>query len=832
MAERVQLSDDLRHRLLDRSLLPTSVTINAKSYAVEEPVKAGFKGAVWRVRDEFGRLRAVKLATYDDYQDRSYLQEMTRASLLDPYDVFAKFIDAGLVETSLGGTTVTFVGFVEEWVPGTTLDGFLASNANDVTVSFFLAYVRAVSNALSALRTVGMRHDDMHAGNVMISPPPPGNIGADWRIRIIDTGSLKPSDTPTHKAKDDHQHFVDHLVAIHNAIRSRRELSVLDRRFLREVVCLLSAMLDDDPNRWLRDPRQIVEHFDNASARSNAPSDDTQPRLLSPFEFISAEHIADDRILLQIFARSCPWLSKVAGPDPCLVTGPRGCGKSTIFRWLSLKAHLHKPAKDIDELRIAGFYVSCSSDLQNRLGWISTEAIANRFRREILHYFNLLLLREVIQTLEAVARRSDREEYWGFSGSQEARIHAFVMERIGRTDRPHVQGVSLLAQVREELESEMFLTHARMRDGLNLDRTSSESLVGDLTALMTQEIAVFQRKKIAFLIDDFSAHRLPAPVQSILNQVIWERRASHVFKLSSEKFGAVLVDPRDATADLAREMIEIDCGREFIALDDPRSQKLTREFIIDLLNHRLTSAGYAAAADILIGRSPRPSLAKSLLEGKRGRTQDAYYGLERIADLCSGDIATLLLVFRRIFDAHGIIKTSSAVVPPAVQDRCVREVSREMLEAIRYQFPCGHEMYDVVAAFGNLVRNVLEQGKLQKKGKTFVPTQCPRIEIDKDDRTPADTLTGQQQSLADELLRRAVFIDMGPGLSRHVNVLTLRWNLRRIYLPAFGAALAKTDAVKRSPDWFKFFLTNAKEACEQVWRTWPRQNGPLLPTNS
>ncbi|MFB3894651.1 MAG: hypothetical protein ACE15C_21835 [Phycisphaerae bacterium] len=72
MAERIQLSGDLRRKLLDRSLLPSSVTINGKSYSVEEPVKAGFKGAVWRVRDEFGRLRAVKLATYDDYQDRSY----------------------------------------------------------------------------------------------------------------------------------------------------------------------------------------------------------------------------------------------------------------------------------------------------------------------------------------------------------------------------------------------------------------------------------------------------------------------------------------------------------------------------------------------------------------------------------------------------------------------------------------------------------------------------------------------------------------------------------------------------------------------------------------
>lgn len=63
---------------------------------------------------------------------------------------------------------------------------------------------------------------------------------------------------------------------------------------------------------------------------------------------------------------------------------------------------------------------------------------------------------------------------------------------------------------------------------------------------------------------------------------------------------------------------------------------------------------------------------------------------------------------------------------------------------------------------------------------------------------------------------------MGPGLSRHKNVLTIRWHLRRIYLPAFGAALSKNVAVKSNPDWFKFFLTDAKGACDMTWNAWPK----------
>src|SRR5205814_780654 len=158
--------------------------------------------------------------------------------------------------------------------------------------------------------------------------------------------------------------------------------------------------------------------FELHSTRAASPRLPQTFTLQSPFEYISAEHIADDRLLVEIFAESCPWLDKVAGPDPVMVTGPRGCGKSTIFRWLSLKAHLHKPSAELSSFRIAGFYVSCSSDLQNRLSWIKTPGLSERFRKEIVHYFNLLVAREIVITLAHIWDRQDREDYWGLGDAQ------------------------------------------------------------------------------------------------------------------------------------------------------------------------------------------------------------------------------------------------------------------------------------------------------------------------------------------------------------------------------------------------------------------------------
>jgi len=821
MSDRIELSKELRQVLLNSTAIPATSTVNGKTYTIQKPIAAGYKAAVWQVDDEFGRKRALKLAIPQDYEDRSFLQEVSRSGVLEEKDQFGRFArlyDAGVSEIEINGLgKMKFVCFVEEWIPGVTLRNFLIKNEGQVGVSLFIGYVHGVCDALQILRNANLRHDDFHDGNVMLVPSSNGEYG----VKVIDLGSLKQLDVPTKKEKDDHRHVVDHLVAIWNEIHRRKALSIHDRRFLADAVPLLRSMLDDEVGIALVDPEQIRTQFTYIYTRSRKLRPEKMVKPSSPFEFISAEHIADDRVLVQIFAKSCPWLDKVAGPVPCLVTGPRGCGKSTIFRWLSLKAHLHKPAAEIEDLKITGVYLSCSSDLQNRLGWIKTEALAKRFEKEIIHYVNLLAARELIQTLEHIAIREDRSTFWGYGQTQEAAVYEFLVRMIG-VRQFRLQGVSRLAQAREALELEMFETHTKMLAGLNLASTTAATFLGDLTTLLAEQLPMFREKKLAFLLDDFSVHRIPKDVQIVLNRIIWERRSSHIFKLSSEKYGAVLKDPLDANADLAREMVEIDCGREFIALDDYDSKQKARTFAVDLLSNRLHAAEYVGTAEQLIGHSPKGSLAKEPVRKCKGRHEQQYYGLERLSDLCSGDVAHLLLVYRRIFEAGAVGQHSTETVSMITQHRCVRSVAGELLDAIGAYYPYGPQMHNIAKEFGELVRRILHDGRPLKKGKTHVPTECPRIEIDQDKGSVIEGLTKPQKELALELIRRAVFIDMGPGLSRHGNETTLRWHLRRIYLPAFLAALAKNDAVKEKPYWFLYFLTAPAGACEMVWNKWPK----------
>ncbi len=569
MEDQIVLTNTLRDALLNTGNLPAQIDVQGQIYTVQHPINASQKSVVWMVTDCFGRPRAAKLAVCSDYEDRSFLSEVFHAAKLERSLVFARFDNAGIVSIDLPDHPAQhFVCFIEQWIEGRTLLDFLKQQTHLVTGTFLLAYVHGMCEALNALRAVKLQHDDLHMGNVMLENPALGMPPDRYSVKVIDTGNLKCISNNSSLLRGDHRQFVAHLVAIYNTIQQRKLLSVREKRFLEECEKLFRSMLDEDPSVALTDPEQIKTQFTFAFTRANAPRPATVT-LQSPFEYISAEHLSEDRLLVEIFADSCPWLHKVSGPDPCIVSGPRGCGKSTMFRWLSIRTHLHKEKIDINEFRIAGFYISCSTDLQNRFGWIRTEALASRFKPEIVHYFNLLLVREVLQTLCLISERHDREEYWGLGAAQEQVIYEFICKTFEKS-HPVLQGVSRLRQCLDMIEADMFHCHVQMLKGLNLEWPTPETLLGDFTGILVQEIGFVQDHRITFLIDDFSTHRIPEYVQAILLRIIWERRGTHIFKLSSEKYGTALSDSFNATVDAGREMVEIDCGREYMALERVR----------------------------------------------------------------------------------------------------------------------------------------------------------------------------------------------------------------------------------------------------------------------
>ena len=152
LVQRIQLADEVREFLCDRSNMPHKIMVGHEEYTLDRPAGSGFKAVVWKVINRYGRPRALKLAILEDYQERSFLEEVQRALELESYEVFARLHHADIVDLPVpANETLRFVGFVEDWVDGFTLKEFLDRADGDISSSFLVSYIAALTSALSAL---------------------------------------------------------------------------------------------------------------------------------------------------------------------------------------------------------------------------------------------------------------------------------------------------------------------------------------------------------------------------------------------------------------------------------------------------------------------------------------------------------------------------------------------------------------------------------------------------------------------------------------------------------------------------------------------------------
>lgn len=730
-----------------------------------------------------------------------YLEEAKRANQLENEAVVHHH---RVVEYKDENSETDCIVFVCDFVEGKSLREYISKKSlhEAINISFILGFLETILGLLYELDQVNLVHGDLHSGNVIVNQPR-FSLTPALRFRITDFGIRRLS-TQT-SVTDDCLSAARLLNELLSCITYSR-LSSRDRFYFTVIRDELKRhLLEEDSTRdeFARSPMQIFGKMNRIEGRYREEREANlgmPVRLDSPFDYPNSEQIGKSHLLLQsLYSSRLLGLEEIASRSNMVLTGPRGCGKTTVFRALSLDYLSSTGDDDPDNTPYIGIYYGCD-DL-----YFAFPRYRRPDRQELIdvpvHFIVVTLMSRLLEQLSEWALKYFEDEWRQRVGTAASRLWS----AFGWSPPTGTSATELTSLIRHLRDRERLRAADKHRYGHDPSQSVGRYLSPDamITActVLREEFSFLRTKPFHFFVDDYSKPKISEDLQLSLNRLFLLRTEGIFFKLSTESpvsFARRDVDGKNYVE--GREFEFVNLGLRYIT--DSSSRPL--RFLEDIFVRRfgMVDDYPVSTLDQLLGSFPRNenALARVFRDeaSESDKSQHAHYaGKETIAAMCSGDIHYVIRLVARMVDEFGgrdalRVSTSSPAIPPQEQTKAIRAAAGSFMESIRTLPGVGSRLSDVVGAFGQVAHSYLVHRTA--KNETSRPAhQASRIE-------PYETLrlSPDAQQILDELLRYSIFIEDPRGKSRRGRIVP-RYYLRRYLIPHFNLTFSKRDSIELGP---------------------------------
>jgi serine/threonine protein kinase len=710
----------------------------------------------------------------------------------------------GVAEWRDNAAGIDCIVFISEFVEGISLRKFIDTYPDEISIEFVRHWFATMLNLLYEMKVRGVDHGDLHSGNILVEDRSSYDImGPRFVFRVTDFGVADA--TSDRRFKDDYFQIADTLAALLRKVeinslgpKERFIFNVLRNDFVSRHLVEMDVTRDPiarNPADLLKRLRTLDTDFESATNEDS--------RLVTPFDFLSCEQIGESSTLLRaLYSDRFLGLGEIESQNNVVVTGPRGCGKSTVFRSLSLDQRLRTNEATPDGIKYIGVYYQCN-DLY--FAFPRYKAPANEAAIDIpLHFVTATLLAKLLDVVDAWGRAYFADQFT----RSESSAAAMLWETI-RIKPPNSPTASSLRVLIEALYKQRVRAAEHHRFASDPKRTVG-SLFGAEVLQQACKVLVecfpfLRERPIYFFIDDYSHPKVTKPMQASLNRLFMQRTPYCFFKLSTESpvsFERSDIDTKNYVE--GREFVLQNLGIVYLHADFV--PKIT--FIDDIFRRRFTQAQNFPVQDLdqLIGECDvhnQNEMARSIRAGEK----PLLWGKGALCNLCSGDVHYLIsLVGDMVRQAGGpaaIQNEHAPRVQPALQNRSIREAAGSFLRNLRSIPKCGERLVAIVEAFGNVAHSHLKFFD-SKNEDNSPPKQATRIE-------PYEpfALAEDAQEIYEELLRYSVFIEDFRGKSRRGSVVP-RLYLRRFLIPHFNLTFSTRDSIELEPHDFELFLQDPK----------------------
>jgi serine/threonine protein kinase len=700
--------------------------------------------------------------------------------------------------------------FCFQYIEGVSLDKFIKNNKKDITINFIEKFLKTIISFLYETNNKNIVHGDLHAGNVLVETAFDELMSDSPEFYVTDFGVGKT--TYLDDIKDDFEHVAISLSQLLESIcvqdlqnsRDRFSYNILNDCFLGKY--LLETDKTIEPRA--RNPKLLLEELSSIDEQYKIRERDVEHKTLhSPFDYLSCEQIGDAHSILQaLYSDKFISLSVIEERNNVILTGPRGCGKSTVYKSLSLYHKVLIEDATPDDINYIGIYYQCN-DLY--FAYPRFEKPKNTSAFDIpMHFFTSTLAIELLKTISIWSDKYYKREFSG----EEYKISKVVWSEIFDNDvelDPSSYTFKALIN-RFEKERRKAAKKARLlhKEEIEFSNYFGPDILPKLCDILSRKLHYLSDRPIYFFIDDYSSPKISFELQKNLNRLVVQRTASCFFKISTESPVSYVSEDIDGKSFVeGREVVLVNLGCNYLNEED--ETKLA--FIEDVFYKRLNQVKDYPVNNIteLLGVGDRKIGTEAANVYREGKKIDIY-GKYALVHLCSGDIHYIINLVGRMVNYDGgidnLIENRSVdknkpIINSSLQSKVIREQAGNFLYSLQHSTKDGAALVKIVNAFGKVSHDYLLYKDSSNEGRKY-PYQASRIEPHE-----APQFEDEASRLYKELLRFSLFIEDKRGKSLRGNVVQ-RLYLRRCLIPHFKLTFSKRDSIKIDNKQFQMLLTN------------------------